>query len=211
MAGGRARLPVPQRRDSSAGRDAYFQEKRLVLTIKTVRSREVYRNRWMRVREDDILRQDGSQGIYGVVEKPTAAMIIPVEHGRVHLVQQYRYVTGERYWEFPQGTHETMPDPTSEEVARGELREETGLVAARLELLAQVHIAYGFLAQPMNVFVATGLTQLDPQLEKEEQDLVHSSFTWEEFRRMVGSGQIADAQTLAGYALLRMKHPEFAE
>lgn len=181
------------------------------MTIKQLNSREVYRNRWMRVREDEILRPDGSLGIYGVVEKPTAAMIIPVEQGRVHLVEQYRYVAGARYWEFPQGTRETRPDLSALDVARSELREETGLTATHLELLAQLHIAYGFLAQPMNIFLATGLTQLDARPEEEEQDLIHASFTWSEFRGMVDGGRIADAQTLAAYAMLRMKHPELTE
>ena len=38
---------------------------------RTRRSREVYRNPWMIVREDDIRRPDGSLGIYGVIDKPT--------------------------------------------------------------------------------------------------------------------------------------------
>ncbi|MDR3764625.1 MAG: NUDIX hydrolase [Acidobacteriota bacterium] len=180
------------------------------MTIKTLSSREVYRNRWMRVREDAILRPDGSQGIYGVVEKPEAAMIIPVQDGRVYMVQQYRYTAGARYWEFPQGTWETRPEASAEEIARGELREETGLAAGRLMLLARIHIAYGFLAQGMHVFVATELTQHRAQPEQEEGDLVCASFSWDEFHQMASDGRIADAQTLAGYALLREKHPELA-
>ena len=176
--------------------------------MKTLSSRVVYRNRWMTVREDAIRREDGSDGIYGVVEKPQAAMVIPVEDGRVHLVQQYKYAVGGRYWEFPQGTWETVANYSAEELARGELREETGLVAEELLFLGRIYVAYGFLTQPMHVYVATGLTQLDPQPEHEEQDIVRGSFTWAEFYQMVTDGQIADAQTLAGYSLLRMKHVE---
>ena len=42
-------------------------------TITTLSSREVYRNAWMRLREDEILRSNGQRGIYGVVEKDEAA------------------------------------------------------------------------------------------------------------------------------------------
>ena len=52
-------------------------------TITTLSSREIYRNPWMRLREDQILRSNGKQGIYGVVEKDDAAIIIPVDRGRV--------------------------------------------------------------------------------------------------------------------------------
>jgi 8-oxo-dGTP pyrophosphatase MutT (NUDIX family) len=178
--------------------------------MQTLGSRIVYRNRWMTVREDAIRRADGSEGIYGVVEKPDAAMVIPVEDGRVHMVQQFKYAVGGRFWEFPQGTWEQAKDYTIEDLARGELREETGLVAQELEFLARIYVAYGFLTQPMHVFVATGLTQLEAQPEHEEQDIIRSSFSWNEFHQMVEDGQIADAHTLAALSLLRLKRPELA-
>jgi 8-oxo-dGTP pyrophosphatase MutT (NUDIX family) len=178
--------------------------------MQTLGSRIVYRNRWMTVREDEIRRADGSKGIFGAVEKPDAAMVIPVDHGRVHMVQQFKYAVGGRFWEFPQGTWEQASNYTIEDLARGELREETGLVAKEMELLARIYIAYGFLTQPLYVFLATGLTQLDAQPEHEEQDIVRQSFTWSEFHQMVESGQVADAQTLAALSLLRLKRPELA-
>ncbi len=74
--------------------------------IKTTDSRVVYENRWMRVREDAVTRRDSSQGIYGVVEKAGFVTIAVVDAGRVHLVQQYRYLVRGRYWELPQGSWE---------------------------------------------------------------------------------------------------------
>lgn len=64
-------------------------------------SREVYRNHWMRVREDEILRSNGQKGIYGVVEKDDSAIILPLDQGRVWLVEQYRYPIQERALELP--------------------------------------------------------------------------------------------------------------
>ena len=55
-------------------------------SITTLTSREVYRNHWMRVREDKILRSNGEQGIYGVVDKDDSAIIIPIDGVRVWLV-----------------------------------------------------------------------------------------------------------------------------
>ena len=72
--------------------------------IEATASRIVYENRWMRVREDAIRRRDGSAGIYGVVEKADFVVVVPVEaDGSIHLVQQFRYPVGARFWEFPQG------------------------------------------------------------------------------------------------------------
>jgi 8-oxo-dGTP pyrophosphatase MutT (NUDIX family) len=176
--------------------------------MQTLSSRIVYQNRWMKVREDAVRRADGSDGIYGVVEKPDAVMILPIEGGKLHMVQQYRYTVGQRFWEFPQGAWEKFSNYTIEELARGELREETGLLAATLEPLGCFHIAYGFLSQPMHVFLATGLTQREACLEQEEQDLVHATFSWSDFHAMVDDGRVADACTLAGVSLLRLRHPE---
>ena len=79
----------------------------------------------MRVREDEILRSNGQKGIYGVVEKEDAAIILPIEEGQVWLVEQFRYTIQERALELPQGGWEMeVEDP--EELARGELKEETG-------------------------------------------------------------------------------------
>jgi 8-oxo-dGDP phosphatase len=43
------------------------------MEIRQLASRIVYENRWMRVREDDVRRVDGSDSIYGIVEKPDFA------------------------------------------------------------------------------------------------------------------------------------------
>lgn len=68
--------------------------------IRRLDSRIVYRNPWMTVREDRIERPDGSPGIYGVVEKPDFALVIPAENGGFHLVEEYRYPVGRRTWNF---------------------------------------------------------------------------------------------------------------
>ncbi|ONH29133.1 hypothetical protein BL253_17095 [Pseudofrankia asymbiotica] len=54
----------------------------------------VYENPWMRVREDAIVRTGGVEGIYGVVEKPDFALVIPMDAGGVWLVEQHRYPVG---------------------------------------------------------------------------------------------------------------------
>ena len=72
--------------------------------IEQTSTRVVYETAHMRLREDGIRRPDGSTGTYSYVEKPDFALIIPVEDGGFHLVEQYRYPVRMRCWEFPQGT-----------------------------------------------------------------------------------------------------------
>ncbi len=168
-------------------------------------SRIVYENRWMRVREDEIRRRDGSAGLYGVVEKQDFVTVVPVEpDGAVHLVQQFRYPVGGRFWEFPQGSW-GPPDADPRLAAAHELEEETGLTAARLVEAGHLFEGYGTMRQGFRVFVATGLTPGKPRREQEEQDMVSRRFDRGEFERMLRDGTIQDSVTVAAWGLLLVK------
>jgi ADP-ribose pyrophosphatase len=172
--------------------------------IRAVASAVVYENRWMRVREDAIERADGSRGIYGVVEKSDFAAVAAIEDGLIYLVEQYRYPVGARYWELPQGSKESGGvEPI--EVARAELREETGLVADSMTLVGTLFQAYGYSSQRCLVYLATGLARGEAELEPEEAGLVSRSFPIAEAERMIAEGVIADAATVAAFGLLRLK------
>jgi 8-oxo-dGTP pyrophosphatase MutT (NUDIX family) len=168
--------------------------------ITTLASREVYRNHWMRVREDEILRSNGERGIYGVVEKDDCAIILPIDQGHVWLVEQFRYTIQERALELPQGGWE-MEVESPEELARGELREETGLEAAEMTCLGSLWIAYGFTRQRQHVFLATGLTETVTEPDAEEHDLIVRSVPVAEFEEMMLNGAIRDNCTLSAWAL----------
>jgi 8-oxo-dGTP pyrophosphatase MutT (NUDIX family) len=169
-------------------------------SITTLSSREVYRNHWMRLREDEILRSNGKKGIYGVVDKDDSAIILPIDGDRVWLVEQFRYTIQERALELPQGGWEMEID-NPEELARGELKEELGLNAAQMTYLGALWIAYGFTKQKQHVFLATGLTATEKEPDAEEHDLVVQSFSVEEFEQMMRTGVIRDNCTLSAWAL----------
>ncbi|MGH9599431.1 MAG: NUDIX domain-containing protein [Terracidiphilus sp.] len=178
-------------------------EDRAGRSIVTLASHEVYRNRWLRVREDEILRSNGQKGIYGVVEKDDAAIILPIDEGRVWLVEQFRYTIQERALELPQGGWEMEID-NPEELARGELKEELGLDAAQMTFLGTLWIAYGFARQRQHVFLATGLTPTAKEPDAEEHDLAMRCVTVEEFEQMMLDGTIRDNCTLSAWALYRL-------
>jgi len=173
--------------------------------IKTLSSRVVYENPWMTLREDEIEYVDGSRGLYGVVDKPDFAVVVPVRDGGFHLVEQYRYTLGGRRWEFPQGSFPEGVTGTPEELAATELAEETGLTAARLEKLGYLNCAQGFTGQGFHVFLATGLTPGEPHREVTEQDMREQWFPRDEVERMIREGVITDDSTLAAYLLLVMR------
>lgn len=175
--------------------------------IKTISSREVYRNKWTRVREDVIERANGERGVYGVIDKDPACIVIPLDATPagdfIYLVEQFRYTVGRRYKELPQGGWE-IPDPDPEAMARGELREETGLTAERLTLLATLQIGYGVMNQKHYVFLAEGLTPGPHQRDAEESDLEVHRVSVAEFEAMLLDGTIVDNCSAAAWGIYRV-------
>lgn len=164
-------------------------------SITRISSREVYRNDWIVVREDRIRRPDGSAGVYGVVDKPSYALIIAVDADRVRLVEQYRY-------QFPQGSAPGLLDMEPTALAARELREETGLTAGGMRLLGRLDVASGMSSQRGWVFLATDVREGDPDRELEEQDMRSDWFTRDQVEAMILAGEITDAQSVAAYAQL---------
>lgn len=173
--------------------------------MEQVSSREVYRNPWMTVREDVVRLGDGSTGIFGVVEKPEYAVVIPRERGGVWMVEQFRYAAGRRAWELPMGSWSPgSPGGDPLALAQAELAEETGLIAATWRHLGRLMQAYGYSTQGFDVFLATDLTPGIPDREASEQDMVHRWVADDELRAMVRAGEVVDATTLAALALLAL-------
>jgi 8-oxo-dGDP phosphatase len=172
--------------------------------IKTLSSSVVYADNWTRLRRDEIERSDGSKGTYAVIERDNFALVIPAENGGFHLVEEYRYPLGRRGWSFPQGSFPKGQSGTSEELARTELAQETGLRARKLSRLGLLAVAHGMASQYGEHWLATDLTQGEPDLEPEELGLRHAWVPREDFESMARDGRIVDTSTLAAYALLLM-------
>ena len=173
------------------------------MAIRTLSTREVYRNPWLSVREDSIERANGTRGIYGVVDKHDCAAILPIDGDHIYLVEQYRYTIGERAIELPQGGWESEID-NPEELARGELREETGLIAGRMTELPWMWIAYGFARQRQHIFVAEDLSPGPHQRDHEEADMEIVRIPITEFEEKLRTGQIRDVCTIAAWGSYRL-------
>jgi 8-oxo-dGTP pyrophosphatase MutT (NUDIX family) len=152
------------------------------METRQISSELVYENRWMRVREDQVRRPDGSEGIFGVVEKDV----------------------GGRFMEFPQGSWEDRSGVDPEMLARAELAEETGLVAGSLDHVGHLYEAYGYCNQGFDVWIATDLERGEPRRSVEEQGMEVCRVTRAEWRNLLAGGRVKDAPSVAAYGLLTL-------
>lgn len=116
-------------------------------------SRTVYQNRWIRVREDEVVGPDGTDGIYGVLEVRSPAVFVvaitPVDE--VVLVEIDRYTLDQPSLEVPGGTTDGQEPLVA---GRRELLEETGLTASSWRDLGQVCSLNGVSQAPGRVVLA---------------------------------------------------------
>ena len=162
----------------------------------TTGSRHIYENNWISVREDTVVNPSGGNGIYGVVEfKNQAIAIVPLDQGgNTWLVGQHRYPLNRYSWEVPMGGHPSGENPV--EGAHRELKEETGLRAAKLTEVLRVdlsncvsnEVGVGYLAEDLTV----GSTEFD-----ETEDLKIKKLPLTEAIAMAMDGRITDCFSVA--------------
>ena len=170
------------------------------------RTEEKYDNPWIRVVEHQVTNPSGNPGIYGVVQfKNLAIAVIPVDdEGFTWLVGQYRFPTGTYEWEIPEGGGRLDGDPV--ECARRELREETGLAAARYQPILEMQLSNSTTDERSLSFLATGLTP-GPSAPEDTEKLALRRVPLEEAIRMAVSNEMKDCLSVASLlqleALLR--------
>lgn len=145
---------------------SYPQHKGPWITLSSI---VTYRNPWLSVREDQVLRPNGEPGIYGVVTMPAGSCILPVDDdGNVYLVRQYRYGIERETYEAIAGSAEGK-DPVKG--ARKELKEEAGITADKIIPLGFVDPFTSVVNSPDYLFLATGISFGESELEGTEADL----------------------------------------
>ena len=170
----------------------------------TTSTRTAYENRWIRVREDQVVRPDGTDGVYGVVElrQPAVFVVALTDDDEVVLVTVDRHTTGLSV-EVPAGGTDGE-DPLL--AAQRELLEETGYTAADWTHVGSMQALNGVCEAPEHVFVARGLTSSAATGHHEEGISEVRAVPFPEVLAMVANGTITDGETVAAlmYAALHL-------
>ncbi|WP_290705121.1 NUDIX hydrolase [Amphritea sp.] len=161
----------------------------------------VYENPWIQVQHEEVIRPNGTEGIYGVVHfKSHAIGIIALDDDdNTWLVRQSRYPNNETTIEIPEGGGPLDEPPL--EAAKRELLEETGLTAEHWQPFMELRTSNSVTDEIAFIFLATGLSQGKQQLEDTEDiELIKIKTT--EAIEMAINGEITDAMSVA--ALLKL-------
>ena len=118
--------------------------------------------------EDTMQIPNGNVVKWDFIKHNGAAAVVPVdEQGRLIMVKQYRNALERETLEVPAGGLKTPEEPTMEAAAR-ELTEETGYHAEKLELLVSIYTTVAFCNEKIDIYVATGLTPGEQNLDEDE-------------------------------------------
>jgi ADP-ribose pyrophosphatase len=163
-----------------------------------VGSRRIYSGKVVNLDIDEVRFPNGKVGELEIIRHSGASAVIPFltdpagDDPTILLIRQYRYATDGFIYEIPAGRLE--PGEPPEVCAVRELREETGCTAAKMEHLYTFYTTPGFTDEKIHLFVATGLTSGENELEADEfVEVVPTQMS--AALKLIKDGTINDAKT----------------
>src|SRR5260221_11768945 len=118
-------------------------------TIKS--SKTVYKNPWIEVKEDEVIRPDGTEGIFGTIDYVPGLSIVALnKNNEIYLVKEYYYVLEEEGIQTPSGGVDFGENTF--QAAKRELLEENGCVSGEWVDLGLVQALNMIIKYPSKLF-----------------------------------------------------------
>lgn len=115
-----------------------------------------YKNSWLRVREDQIVRPDGKDGIFGVVEMVPGVSVLPLDNeGFVYLTKEFHYAIEQNSVEVVSGAIDKGENSLA--AAKRELKEELGIKAGTWTNLGVINPFTTVVKSPAAMYLARKL------------------------------------------------------
>ena len=174
--------------------------------MKKIKSTEQrYRDDYVDLRLDQVIRPDGRDGQHVVVHmKPGVCVLALDDEGQVHLTREFHYGVGRDSVEAVSGGIEPGEDPDL--TAQRELQEELGLAARHWQRLTTVDPFTTIVVSPTTLYLATGLSAVPDAPEGTEQI---ETVVWPlaEALEAVQTGRITHAPTCVALLLAAAQLP----
>lgn len=173
----------------------------MVLEEKTIKSDKIFTGKIVSLKVDTVEIPGQGYSKREIVEHGGAVGIVAVtDEGKVVLVNQFRKPIEHALVEIPAGKLEIGENP--KECAIRELQEETGYTAENVKLIHKFYSSAGFSNEKIFVYLATGLTPGEAQLESDEfLDVMEVDM--KDAYEMVMKNEIEDAKTSIGIMMAK--------
>ncbi len=166
---------------------------------KKVKENQIYKNKWISLNNDDVVRPDGEPGQYSVlVTSDTVSVLVKDKDDKFLLVYLHRYPTDNDNWEVIKARQDGEEPFVT---AKRELGEEMGLSANKWTKLGIFNPLNGLVRELNTVFLAEDIVPIDIEKEEQEKEGITEvkSFTLEEINHMIETSEIKDGFTIVAF------------
>ena len=163
-----------------------------------------YEGKILKVYTDQV-EVNGRESNWDYIHHNGGAAVVPVtEEGKILMVKQYRNALDRFTLEIPAGALDSVRESGMECVAR-ELEEETGYIAKSIEWLISTNSWAAFTNEKVEIFVARDLVPSKQNFD-EEESIELQTYTLDELKEKIFSGEITDSKTVAGILAYAVKY-----
>jgi ADP-ribose pyrophosphatase len=171
---------------------------------KTLESRVVYKNPWLKLHEDKVRTPSGETMLYSWYESADVVVVVPfLDDSTLVMINQYRYPLHKALLEFPAGHIENGENP--QDTAVRELAEETGYHSKGIEHVYTYHPSVSKTRQVVYVYKAKELTTEEGRVgslrHDSTEDIKVEKVKVKELAQMITDKKIENAGTLIAYLI----------
>jgi len=162
---------------------------------KTLSTQQIYQGRAVSIRVDTVEKASGTKTTREVVEhSDCVAVVVLDEQGNVLLVRQFRHAVDKFLLEIPAGGIDPGEEPVDS--VRRELQEEIGFFPRKIDKVGGFYATPGYGTEYLHCFLATDLVP-SRLVAEDTDDIELVRVPREEIPRLIASGEICDAKSIA--------------